>query len=60
MKITVRYWELYTNLEPNYNRRHERFFKGKSARECMWEISNFKMQHDLSRYTSAEIINVED
>ena len=60
MKITIRYWRKDSKLEPDYNKRYEKVFTGNSAKECMAQITEYKLHHDCAKYTSTEIINVED
>ena len=60
MTITIRYWRRLASFEPDYAQRIEKSFSGKSARECMSAIGDYKNYHDLAEYTTPEIINVED
>ena len=59
MKITIRFWKLHNYL-PDYNRRIEMVFTGKTAASCMNSVREYKARHDLAVYTEAEIINVQD
>ena len=60
MTITVSFWERLGTFEPDYSKRREKMFSGKTAAECMNQFNNYKYYHDLARYTVPEIINVED
>lgn len=60
MKITIRFWRRLANFEPDYNNRIEHYITGKTARECMRLIDDYKNYHDLAEYTPLEIIDVED
>ena len=60
MKITIRFWRRKANFEPDYSRRIEHYFTGKTAKECMMAIDDYRNHHDLAEYTPPEIINVED
>ena len=59
MKITIRFWKL-RNYLPDYSKRIEMVFTGKTAASCMNSVREYKVRHDLSVYTTAEIINVQD
>ena len=60
MKITIRFWKLHKDLFPDYNKRIEMTFTGKTAASCMNAVREYKARHDLAIYTEAEIINVQD
>ena len=60
IKITVEYFGRLANFEPDYNRRIERWFTGESAADVMKDVMDFKRNHDINRYTPAEIVNVEE
>ena len=65
MIITLRYWKLTGTKslypgQPDYSQRIEKAFRGKNAAECMQKVNEYKHKHDLSKYTEAEIIDVED
>ena len=61
MTITARYWERKSGtFDPDYNKRYTHLFSGKSAADCMEQYRRFSDCHDVVRYTSAEIIDVED
>ena len=57
MKITLRYWK---RTIPAYTVSYDFVVTGSTAAECMREVHNFRMKHDLAKFTPAEIINVED
>ena len=60
MKITIMFWEKNQNLTPNYDKKHIVVFTGNNAADCMCQVRDFKFNHDCVKYTSADIINVED
>lgn len=60
MTVTIRYWEKEKGSQINYHKRHERRFSGKNAKECMNQVRSYIYDHDLVKYTEAEIINIED
>lgn len=61
MKITLRYWKRKDGMfAPDYSQDYEKVFKGDNAAECMQKVKEYKRNHDLAKYTIAEIINVED
>lgn len=60
MKITIRFWKLHKNFIPDYDKRIEMCFTGKSAADCMRSVNQYKAHHNLAIYTSAEIIDVQD
>lgn len=62
MRITLRFWERQaSDFSPNYNKECiKKYFEGKSAKDCMQQIDNYRNYHDLAQYTIPEIINVED
>lgn len=60
MTITVSFWVRLETFEPDYSKRREKRFIGKTAAECMRQIDKYKDYHDLAHYTEPEIINVED
>lgn len=61
MKITLRYWSRQKNsFNSDFNYRFERTFEEKTAKSCMAQVEEFRYNHDVSKYTPTEIVNVED
>lgn len=60
MTITVQWYERKPDFSADYTKEHHGSIKGSSAAECMLQFSEFKLNHDLSRYTIPAIVWVYD
>lgn len=60
MEIELKWWENDKNLKPNYDRKHTHSVFGKTAKECMAQIFDMRMNHDVAKYTPIEIVAVYD
>lgn len=61
MTITLRYYDRYyprTFGKPC--RAYEKLFDGKTASELMSKVEDFRRDLDYEKYTSIEIVNIED
>ena len=64
MTIVIRYFDRkendFSGFGYNYDNQHRVSFHGQTARECMKQIEDYRMNHDIAKYTATEIYDVID
>lgn len=60
MRIVIEYYTREVPPGQRFPRRYEKHFTAPTATECMGKVNRYRENHDLAKYTRAEIIRVED
>lgn len=60
MKVTIAYYTKPNGKFSINSQRIEKVVTGNSAKDCMQQIEQKKVNHDLWKNTPIEIINIED
>ena len=60
MTVTLLYFERFPDFTTDYEKRHYKKITGATAVYCMKQIDYFRLDHDVCKYTHAEIWDIED
>lgn len=58
INVVVEWYERKKDWSPDYDKRYHTTIRGETPSECMQQVKALKYNHDVVKYTRAEIVYI--